>query len=227
MGGIETGIIDFVKQLLETVGYPGIFLAMLIEGSGIPLPSEITMPFAGFLTVHKSGEFQIVWVIVVGTIGELAGGCIGYAVGMYGGRPLLERYGKFVMISPADVDRGSERFDRYGPIVVLIARLLPAIRSYISIAAGIAEMPFRSFLVFSLIGSAIWCTFLALLGRELGAHWSRISNATRPFDIPIVVGIIVVLAAYLFWRHFRPGSHVDSEPPSTTTMPDQEPSFRQ
>ncbi len=201
----ETAIITFVKHLLETVGYPGIFLAMLIEGSGIPLPSEITMPFAGFLTTGAHPKFQIPWVILAGTVAEVCGAGIGYAVGLFGGRPLLERYGKWVLISPEDVDKGSSWFDRFGSGIVLVARLLPAVRSYVSIAAGIAEMPLVPFFVFSLIGSLIWCTFLTILGHVLGDHWTRISNATRPFEVPIVVGVIVVLAAYLFYRHFWSG----------------------
>lgn len=207
MGSIETDIVTWIKHLLETVRYPGIFLAMLIEGSGIPLPSEITMPFSGFLTTGHHAKFQVPWVIVVGTVGEVAGACVGYAIGVFGGRPLLERYGKWVMISPQDVDRGEAWFDRFGPVVVFIARLLPAVRSYVSIAAGITRMSLRSFVTYSVLGSLIWCTFLTILGRTLGDHWNRISNATRPFEAPIVIGVIVLLVLYLFWRHFRPGRH--------------------
>jgi membrane protein DedA with SNARE-associated domain len=122
------------------------------------------------------------------------------------------------MISPQDIDRGTAWFDRFGSIVVFVARLLPAVRSYVSIAAGIARMPIRPFLVFSVLGSLIWCTFLTILGRELGDHWTKISNATRPFEVPIVVGLVVLLAAYLFWRHFRPGRHASSEGASATNQ---------
>ncbi|HEV3312549.1 MAG TPA: DedA family protein, partial [Chloroflexota bacterium] len=144
---------------------------------------------------------------------------VGYGIGVFGGRPLLEQHGKWVMISPRDVDRGTDWFDRYGPVVVFIARLLPAVRSYVSIAAGIARMPIRPFFLFSVLGSIIWCTFLTILGRVLGDHWNRISNATRPFEVPIVIGVVVLLALYLFWRHFRPGSHVDSAPAANDAPP--------
>jgi membrane protein DedA with SNARE-associated domain len=198
-------ISNFITWLLQNMGYPGIFLAMLIEGSGIPLPSEITMPFSGYLA-HQ-GTFVLPLVIVVGTVAEVCGAFVGYAVGQYGGRPLVARYGKFVLISSHDIDRGTALFDRYGSIVVFIARLLPAVRSYVSIAAGITRMPLKPFFIFSLLGSAIWCTFLAVLGSELGSHWKDISSATRPFEIPIAVGIIVLLAAYLFYRHFWSARH--------------------
>lgn len=207
MGSIEADIVHWIEHLLRVAGYPGIFLAMLIEGSGIPLPSEITMPFSGFLTTGKHPEFQTIAVILVGTLGEVVGACVGYAVGYFGGRPLLERYGKWVLISPADIDRGAAWFDRFGPVVVFIARLLPAVRSYVSIAAGIARMPLKPFLFFSILGSLAWCTLLTILGRVLGQHWNSISNATRPFEIPIVILVVVVLAAYLFYRHFWSGRH--------------------
>jgi membrane protein DedA with SNARE-associated domain len=213
VSSIEADIVNWIKHLLDVLGYPGIYLAMLIEGSGIPLPSEITMPFAGFLTTGHHPKFQAPWVIAVGTFGEFCGACVGYAVGFYGGRPLLERHGKWVMISPRDVDRGTAWFDRFGPVVVFVARLLPAVRSYVSIAAGIARMPLRPFLIFSLLGSLIWCTFLTILGRVLGDHWNKISNATRPFEVPIVIGVVVLLVLYLFWRHFRPGRHEDLAKP--------------
>ncbi len=208
MGSIESAVLTFIKHLLETVGYPGIFLAMLVEGSGIPLPSEITMPFAGFLTVHR---FAVPWVIVVGTVAEVCGACIGYAIGYFGGRPLVESYGRYVMISHHDVDRFSAWFDRYGSAVILIGRLLPAVRSYVSIAGGVARMPLKPFLLFSVLGSLIWCTFLTILGRELGDHWTRISTATRPFEVPIVIGVLVLLVAYLIFRHFRPGRQAAPE----------------
>jgi len=130
-------------------------------------------------------------------------------VGFFGGRPLLESYGRWVMISPRDVERGTRWFDRFGPVVVFVARLLPAVRSYVSIAAGIARMPMGPFLLFSILGSVIWCTFLTILGRALGAHWKDISNATRPFEVPIVIGVIVLLVLYLFWRHLWSGRHAE------------------
>jgi len=178
---------------------------MLVEGSGIPLPSEITMPFSGFHTTGAHPLFVLPLVIIVGTAGEVCGAVIGYGIGIFGGRPLVERYGRWVMISSHDVDKGTAWFERFGSVVVFIARLLPAVRSYVSIAAGIARMPIKPFLLYSLLGSVIWCTLLAVLGRVLGDHWKDISSATRPFEIPIVVGIVVLLAAYLFYRHFWTG----------------------
>jgi membrane protein DedA with SNARE-associated domain len=210
-------IVAAIKHLLETIGYPGIFLAMAIEGSGIPLPSEITMPFAGFLTVgskHQAATFQIQWVIVVGAIAEVTGALVGYGVGLVGGRPLLERYGRLVMIHPQDIDRVEGWFDRFGAVVVFVARLLPAVRSYVSIAAGIGRMDIRSFVFWSILGSLAWCTFLALLGRQLGKNWQSISTAVRPFEIPLFAVVILAVAAYVLWRHVlrapRPRGEIES-----------------
>jgi membrane protein DedA with SNARE-associated domain len=199
---MEQHIITFIKDLLSTLGYPGVFVAMLIEGSGIPLPSEITMPFAGFLV--SIGRFTLIAAILVGTAGEVMGALVGYSIGLFGGRPLLERYGKWAMISPRDIDRGTAWFDRYGVWVVLVGRLLPAVRSYVSIPAGITRMPLVPFLLFSTIGSFVWCTVLTLLGRALGDHWKEISSATRPFEIPVIIALVVLILVYLVLRHFRP-----------------------
>lgn len=217
MASLANDVNNLITWLLQHLSYPGIFLAMLVEGSGIPLPSEITMPFSGFHTTGRNPLFSLPLVILVGTAGEVSGAFVGYAIGAFGGRPLVERYGKWVMISPHDVDRGTAWFQRFGPIVVFIARLLPAVRSYVSIAAGIAEMPLKPFFIFSVLGSLIWCTFLTVLGAALGAHWKNISSATRPFEIPIVAGIVVVLVAYLFYRHFWSGRHAVSGEPTSAS----------
>jgi membrane protein DedA with SNARE-associated domain len=211
LSALANDVANFITWLLQTLSYPGIFLAMLIEGSGIPLPSEITMPFAGFHTIGKHPLFVIYLVIIVGTAGEVAGAMVGYAVGYFGGRPLVERYGRWVMVSSHDVDRGEAWFQRFGPVVVFIARLLPAVRSYVSIAAGIARMPFLPFVLWSVLGSAIWCTMLGILGRVLGEHWRNISSSTRPFEIPIVVGVVVLLAVYLGYRHFWSGRKTEAQ----------------
>ena len=145
------------------------------------------MPLAGFLTTASQHyRFSLVWVIAIGTAGEVIGGFIGYGIGRFGGRPLLERYGKWIMISPHEIDVGSARFDKYGSWLVLVGRLLPAIRSYISIVAGMSEMDLRQFFIFSLIGSLAWCTVLTVLGHQLGNNWTSISAATRPYEVPII-----------------------------------------
>jgi membrane protein DedA with SNARE-associated domain len=115
----------------------------------------------------------------------------------------LERYGKWIMISPHDIDQGAARFDKYGAGLVFVGRLLPAIRSYISIVAGISEMELHQFFIFSLLGSLVWCSVLAILGHQLGNNWSSISSAMRPYEVPITAGLALAVIAYIAYRYFR------------------------
>jgi membrane protein DedA with SNARE-associated domain len=199
MAGLESHILTFIRHFLGTVGYPGIFVLMLIEGFGIPIPSELTMPFSGFLTSGAGGnKFVLPIVIVAGAAGEVAGGAIAYAVGYYGGRAILDRYGRLVLLGEDELARGEAWFKQYGDWVVLVMRLLPAIRSFIALPAGVVRMPFLRFLFYSCIGSAIWCAALALIGHQLGQHWQSISSDVRRFDVPIVI-LAVLLVAYAIW----------------------------
>src|SRR2546423_900899 len=152
MAGLETHLLTLIKNVLSTVGYPGIFLLMTIEGFGIPIPSELTMPFSGFLASTAGGsKFVLPFVIAVGAAGEISGGIIAYAVGYFGGRPALERYGSIVFLSPEELERGETWFGKYGDWIVLVTRLLPAIRSFIALPAGVVRMPFWRFLVYGAI----------------------------------------------------------------------------
>src|SRR5437764_10681616 len=171
MAGLEEHLLIFIKNLLGAVGYPGVFILMTIEGFGIPIPSELTMPFSGFLSSSAGGDkFVLPVAIAVGAAGEIFGGILAYALGHRGGRPILERYGRFVLISAEELERGEQWFARYGDWIVLVTRLLPAVRSFIALPAGVVRMPFRRFLLFSAAGSLIWCTVLAIVGQALGQH---------------------------------------------------------
>jgi membrane protein DedA with SNARE-associated domain len=200
MAGLEAHILTFIKDLLGAIGYPGIFLLMAIEGFGIPIPSELTMPFSGFLASPAGGsKFSLPAVIAVGAAGEVVGGAIAYGLGYFGGRPVLNRYGRLVFLSPAELERGEIWFDKYGDWVVLVTRLLPAIRSFIALPAGVVRMPFWRFLLFSAIGSIIWTTALALIGHALGQHWQSISTGIRKYDV-VIVGVVVLLIAFAVYK---------------------------
>jgi membrane protein DedA with SNARE-associated domain len=199
MAGLEAHILTFIKNLLGAIGYPGIFLLMTIEGFGIPIPSELTMPFSGFLASSAGGsKFLLPVVIVVGALGEIVGGIIAYILGYFGGRPVLDRYGRLVLLSPDELERAEVWFRRYGDWIVLITRLLPAIRSFIALPAGVVRMPFWRFFVYGTIGSFIWATVLALIGHTLGQHWQSVSTDLRRYDIVIavVVVLLILFAAY-------------------------------
>jgi membrane protein DedA with SNARE-associated domain len=212
MAGIEAHILDFIKNLLGAVGYPGVFLLMTIEGFGIPIPSELTMPFSGFLASAAGGsKFSLPVVAAVGAAGEITGGIIAYALGYFGGRPVLIRYGRLVLLSPAELERGEIWFGKYGDWVVLVTRLLPAIRSFIALPAGVVRMPFWRFLIFGALGSIIWATALALIGHALGQHWESVSAGIRKYDVLIVV-VVIALIALAVWKRVTAGrGHEPSE----------------
>jgi|SRR5579884_1070728 len=201
MAGFEEHILTFVKNFLTSIGYPGIYLLMAIEGFGIPIPSELTMPFSGFLTTSAGGSrFTIAAAIAVGTAGEVSGGVVAYALGFFGGRRVLDRYGHLVLLSTEELEKAERWFGRYGDWVVLVTRLLPAIRSFIALPAGVVRMPIWRFVLYSAIGSAIWCTVLALVGSALGQHWASVSSDLRRYDVILLVALVALIAFAIYKR---------------------------
>lgn len=201
MSGIEEHLLTFVKNFLSAAGYPGVFVLMAIEGFGIPIPSELTMPFSGFLSSSAgANKFVLPAAVVIGTAGEVAGGVVAYFVGYFGGRPAIRRYGRFVLISDEELEKGESWFGRYGDWIVLVTRLLPAVRSFIAFPAGVVRMPFWRFLAYSAVGSLVWCAVLAIVGHSLGQHWASVSTGLRRYDVLIVVLIVALIAFALFQR---------------------------
>lgn len=206
MAGIENHILTFVKDFLTAAGYPGIFLLMAIEGFGIPIPSELTMPFSGFLASAAGGSrFVLPVVILVGAVGEICGGIVAYLIGYWGGNPVLERYGRVVLLSPEELEKGHRWMSRYGDWVVLVTRLLPAIRSFIALPAGVVRMPLWRFLLYSAIGSVVWCAALALVGHSLGQHWQTVSTDFRRYDVILLAAIVLLIGFGVYKRvsHLR------------------------
>ena len=201
MGGLEEHLLTLVKNALTTIGYPGVYLLMAIEGFGIPIPSELTMPFSGFLASSAGGnKFVLPVAIVAGAAGEITGGVAAYAVGYFGGRPVLSRYGRYVFLSEAELTRGEAWFGRYGDWVVLVTRLLPAIRSFIALPAGVVRMPFWRFLLYGTIGSTVWCAVLAVIGHTLGQHWQTVRNDLGRFDVPVVIIVLLLIGLVVYKR---------------------------
>lgn len=211
MNGLEAHLLTFVKNFLSTVGYPGVFALMAIEGFGIPIPSELTMPFSGFLASSAGGsKFLIPIAIAVGTIGEVTGGIVAYALGYFGGRPVLIRYGRVVFVSERELEHGEEWFGKYGDWIVFVTRLLPAVRSFIALPAGVVRMPFWRFLLFSAVGSLLWCTALVLIGHTLGQHWSSVSSNLRKYDV-VIVAVVVLLVAFALYKRLFGGKSGSEE----------------
>ena len=193
----------FIVATISTLGYSGIVLLMAIESACIPLPSEIIMPFSGYL-VYK-GEFNLWLVGIAGAFGCVVGSLVAYWVGMRGGRPLIEKYGRYILISPHDLDLADRWFARFGEIIVFASRLLPVIRTFIAFPAGVARMNLKKFIIYTFLGSLPWCLGLAYVGQKLGEQWNAdptLKTLFHRFDF--VIGIIIVLAAvWWVWRHIK------------------------
>ena len=190
----------WIMGVISSMGYGGIVLLMGIESACIPLPSEIIMPFAGFL-VFK-GEMTLWGVALAGAVGCVVGSIPAYYLGMYGGRPLVEKYGKWVLISHKDLNWADKAFEKHGEIIVFIGRLLPAVRTFIAFPAGVARMNMTKFIVYTFVGSLIWCYLLALAGFKMGENWESLKVYFHEFLYVIAAAGAVFVVWYLR-RHFK------------------------
>ena len=191
----------FIIATISLMGYAGIVLLMAIESACIPLPSEIIMPFSGYLV--STGEMNLWAVGVAGAVGCVLGSLVAYWVGMYGGRPLIEKYGRYVLVSKHDLDIADRWFERRGEIIVFVSRLLPAIRTFIAFPAGVARMNLKRFIIYTFAGSLPWCLGLAYIGQKLGEKWNQDDTLKTWFHrFDFVIGIIgVLVVGWWIWRH--------------------------
>lgn len=190
----------FIITVISTMGYGGIVLLMAIESACIPLPSEIIMPFAGYL-VFK-GEMTLWGIALAGAVGCVVGSIPAYYLGMFGGRPLVEKYGKYVLISKRDLDMADRWFEKYGDIIIFIARLLPAVRTFIAFPAGVAKMNMTKFIAYTFVGSLIWCWVLGYAGMKFGQHWEDLKVYFHEFHY-VIIGLGVIFAVWYVRRHFK------------------------
>ena len=196
---IITEISGFVMSMISTFGYAGIFLTMAIESACIPLPSEIIMPFAGYLVT--TGQFTMLGVTLAGAIGNVAGSIVAYYAGVWGGRPFVERYGPFMLVSRKDIERADRWFAKYGEAAVFFGRMLPIVRTFISLPAGIAGVNIYRFILFTFLGALPWCYLLAYVGVKMGEHWEQLKDYFHQFDIVIGVGLALAIG-YFVWSHW-------------------------
>ncbi len=202
MQQIEYQILAFIGQVYNSMGWYGVVLLMAIESANIPVPSEIIMPFSGWILIRDKGldAYYVVAAGLYGALGCTIGSVVSYWVGAWGGRPLVERYGKYVLVSRKDLDVADKWFAKWGDWAVFIARLLPVVRTFISFPAGISRMSFTKFTVLSFLGSFPWSLGLAYGGYVLGEHWEDLRQGMRPFDIPIIAAILVLMGIYIYHR---------------------------
>jgi membrane protein DedA with SNARE-associated domain len=200
-----TSLGNLVKSWFEHFGYFGIVFAMAIESCLIPLPSEIIMPVAGAAVAGVLGSavhFNLIGVSIAGAVGSVFGSAIAYWIGAYGGRPFIEKYGKYILISRHDFDLADNAFQKYGSAITAVSRILPVIRTYISLPAGITRMNFPKFLLYTFLGSLPWCFVLAFVGEKLGAQYDKIGSALHGLDYLIIALIVVGVGLYIY-RHIR------------------------
>lgn len=209
---IDAIVIPFLNGLYGAVGYVGVMVAMAIESAMVPLPSELVLPYAGFLVSDPTqvepltgGRWDYWIVVIVATIGNTLGSLVGYAIGAYGGRPFLERWGRYLLIRPHEIELAERFFQRYGSATAFFSRLLPVVRTFISFPAGVARMPLGKFIVYSTAGAFPWSMALVFAGQQLGARWVDIRHALQPFDLLIAVLVAAGVLAFVWWRLGMPG----------------------
>ncbi len=189
----------FVISSISQIGYVGVFLLMLLESAMIPIPSEVIMPFSGFLVA--TGEFNLWYALLAGTIGNLVGSIIAYYVGLLVGRKLVEKYGKYILIDKGHLDLADKWFQKYGDKIIFISRNLPAVRTYISVPAGIARMNIVKFSIYTLVGSIPWNFALLYIGVILQQNWEVILRYTIILDVVVVIGVVAF--GIWWWKRIK------------------------
>ncbi len=198
----------FIIHIISSTGYAGVAILMAIESACIPLPSEIIAPFAGYLAF--TGRFTLWGVVIAGGVGSMVGSYITYEIGKYGGRPFVEKYGKWILISKHDLDIADNFFAKYGNLSTFIGRMLPVVRTFISLPAGIARVKLPPFLIYSFVGSVIWTYILAYFGMKLGENWSTLRDKLHGFDTAIIV-LLVLFVVWWIYRHIKNRASASAE----------------
>jgi membrane protein DedA with SNARE-associated domain len=201
---LEQSILSFIRHIYVVAGWPGVVLMMTVESAAIPLPSEIIMPFAGWFLIRDRG-LALWWLLVaaaLGALGNTLGSWLTYWIGAAGGRPFLERHGRVLLITQEDLARADRWFQKYGIAAIFVARLMPVVRTFISLPAGVSRMNLRSFTILTFGGSFLWSLALVWAGYVLGAEYERVQAVMRPLDVPIAVAGASIVVLYVY-RHVR------------------------
>lgn len=193
-----SGLSGFIVAGIAALGYGGVILMMAIESACIPLPSEVIMPFAGYLVA--TGKFSLNLVAIAGAVGCLLGSYAAYYVGATGGRRFIERYGRWVLIAPHELEIADRFFERWGPHAVFTSRLLPVVRTFIAFPAGVARMNLWPFTIYTLLGSYLWCLALAFAGMKFGEHWKDLAPYFHRFDALVAIVLVAGFGALLYNR---------------------------
>lgn len=200
---VITALVTFVITVISAAGYLGVVALMAIESACIPLPSEVIMPFTGYLA--SIGKFSLIGAATAGAIGSNVGSTLAYIVAAKGGRAAIDRWGAYILVRHEELERAERFFARYGAVTVFVGRLLPVIRTFISFPAGLARMPMMKFQIYSFVGSWPWCLALAYVGALLGARWDRDPTFRRLFHEldAVVVAVLAAGLAWFVWTRWR------------------------
>jgi len=201
----------FLNELIATIGtlaintisffhYPGVFILMTLESMVFPLPSELVMPFAGFLV--WTGKFNFWLVILASSLGSLFGSVLSYYIGKYGGEALIRKFGRYLLLDETDLQKTQQWFQRKGDSTIFIGRFIPVVRHLISIPAGLGEMNFKKFCLYTVLGATVWNTFLIWLGMILGDNWSAVKKYSEFISVPVAILLFIGLI-YFVWRHIK------------------------
>jgi membrane protein DedA with SNARE-associated domain len=200
--GLTEFIINFTVEFIDKTGYSSVFILMALESMIAPVPSEAVMPFAGFLA--EEGRFTFTGVIFYSTLGSYVGSMISYFLGSYGGRPLVEKYGKYLLLQKHDLDFTEKFFARRGDITIFVSRFIPVVRHLISIPAGVGKMNLLKFSLYTIIGAGLWNSFLAYMGFLLKNNWSVVSKYSHIIDIvvvPLLIGLLIYFGVKFYQKH--------------------------
>ena len=190
---------QFVISIISLFGYFGVFLAMAVESACIPLPSEIILPFTGYMVFL--GRFGLWQATLAATLGNLFGALVAYYIGLWGGRPFIKRFGRYFFIHERELSRTEELFDRHGELTVFIGRLLPVVRTFISLPAGIARMNPVKMAIYTVAGALPWCLMLIVVGQKLGQNWNTLKPLFHRLDLVVVI-LILLMVGYWIYKHY-------------------------
>lgn len=209
----------WVQGIVADLGYPGLFILILLESTLVPIPSELVMPFAGYMA--STGAFSLVAVLIINSVAALCGSLICYAIGAKGGKPFIVKWGKFFFLKPKDLEKTEVFFQKHGKATILIGRFLPVVRHVISIPAGIAKMPIGSFALQTFIGSTIWGSLLICIGYYLGQNWEHVAKQFKRVDL--IVGVLILLIVLVLAVRFMVRRRRERATQTSSGNPDPEP----
>ena len=193
-------ISEWALSVINSTGYVGVFILSALESAAIPIPSEVVIPFSGFLIV--SGKFSILGVVIVSTVANLVGSLVLFLIGRSGGRWVLENYGKYIFIHKRDLDTADRWFIKHGSVAVVWGRMVPVVRTFISLPAGVAKMNLGRFSLLTFLGALPWNLFLVLVGLKAGENWNFLHNYFRKADV-LIVGLILIFIFWYVWKHLK------------------------